>query len=51
MGGLVAAAIFAFNPLVYGELRAGCLELVAAGFVPLFLLMLLRELQQAGSLG
>ncbi len=40
-GGLAAAA-FTYNPYLYGELRAGCLELVAAGFLPLFLRALLR---------
>lgn len=40
--GLVAATVFTYNPYLYGELRAGCLELVAAGFLPLFLRALLR---------
>lgn len=35
--GGVAAAVFTFNPYLYGELRAGCLELVAAGLLPWFL--------------
>lgn len=34
--GALAAAVFTYNPYLYGELRAGCLELVAAGFLPLF---------------
>lgn len=40
--GLVAATVFTFNPYLYGELRAGCLELVAAGFLPLFLRAVIR---------
>lgn len=40
--GGVAAAAFTYNPYLYGELRAGCLELVAAGFLPLFLRALIR---------
>lgn len=42
VAGLVAATAFTYNPYLYGELRAGCLELVAAGFLPLFLRALLR---------
>lgn len=40
--GALAATVFTWNPYLYGELRAGCLELVSAGFLPLFFLALLR---------
>ncbi|MCK6525885.1 hypothetical protein L6R49_31160 [Myxococcota bacterium] len=41
-GGLLAGAIFAFNPYTYGEMAAGCVELVAAGLLPLYALSLVR---------
>lgn len=41
-GGLLAGAIFTFNPYTYGEMAAGCVELVAAGLLPLYALSLVR---------
>ena len=46
--GMAAAAAFTFNPYLYGELRAGCVELVAAGFLPLFLRGLLGVVARPG---
>jgi len=40
--GLVAGAIFATSPYFYGEAGAGCVELVAAGLLPLHALALVR---------
>lgn len=45
-GGVVAGAIFAFCPMLYGEMRAGCLELVAAFTLPLVALAALRLLDK-----
>ncbi len=42
LAGALAATVFTYNPYLYGELRAGCLELVAAGFLPLFLRALIQ---------
>ena len=47
-GGWVAAAVFVFNPYLYGELSAGCIELVAAWFLPLQVLVLLRLCDEPG---
>jgi hypothetical protein len=41
-GGLLAGSIFAFNPYTYGEMSAGCVELVAAWFIPAYALALVR---------
>ncbi|HJN76061.1 MAG TPA: hypothetical protein QGF58_19170 [Myxococcota bacterium] len=41
-GGFLAGAIFAWNPYTYGEMSAGCVELVGAWFIPLYALMLIR---------
>ncbi|MBK9364943.1 MAG: hypothetical protein IPN01_01265 [Deltaproteobacteria bacterium] len=41
-GGLLAGATFTFNPYTYGEMAAGCVELVAAGLLPLYALSLVR---------
>ncbi|MCP4808815.1 MAG: DUF3367 domain-containing protein [Proteobacteria bacterium] len=41
-GGLVAGVLFAFNPYTYGEMSAGCVELVGAWFIPLYVLALIR---------
>jgi hypothetical protein len=46
--GAVAAAAFTWSPYLYGEMSAGCVELVAAGFLPLFGLALLRLCDQPG---
>ncbi|MFT5582738.1 MAG: hypothetical protein ACI9VR_000314 [Cognaticolwellia sp.] len=45
-GGLVAGSLFAFCPMLYGEMGAGCLELVAAFTLPLVLLAALRLLDK-----
>lgn len=45
VAGVVAAAAFVGTPYLYGELRAGCVELVAAGFLPLFLRALIRVIR------
>lgn len=45
-GGFVAGILFCSTPYLYGEGAAGCIELVAAGLLPLHawsLVMLLRE--------
>ncbi len=56
----VGAALFLYSPIFYGEMSAGCLELVAAWFIPLNGYMVLRiceapslkrSLQAAGVLG
>lgn len=41
-GGLLAGSLFAWNPYTYGEMSAGCVELVGAWFIPLYALMLVR---------
>lgn len=46
--GVLSATVFTFNPYLYGELRAGCLELVAAGLLPLFLAALLDVAERPG---
>ena len=46
--GVLAAVVFTFNPYLYGEMSAGCVELVAAGFLPLFALALLRLCEAPG---
>jgi hypothetical protein len=38
----LGAAVFLYNPIFYGEMSAGCLELVAAWFIPLNGYMILR---------
>jgi len=45
-GGLAAGSLFAFCPMIYGEMGAGCLELVAAFTLPLVLLAALRLLDK-----
>ena len=40
--GFLAGALFAWNPYTYGEMSAGCVELVGAWFIPLYALMLVR---------
>ena len=40
LGGFVAGTVFASSPYLYGEGAAGCIELVAAGFLPMFALTL-----------
>ncbi len=46
--GALAAAAFTWTPYLYGEMSAGCVELVAAGFIPLFAWMLLRLCDRPG---
>jgi hypothetical protein len=46
--GALAAAAFTWSPYLYGEMSAGCVELVAAGFIPLFGLALLRLCDEPG---
>ena len=41
-GGLLCGALFAWSPYLYGEMSAGCVELVAAWFFPLQALLMLR---------
>lgn len=41
-GGLMCGGLFAFNPFTYGEMSAGCVELVGAFFIPLTVLCLVR---------
>ncbi len=41
-GGLLCGALLAWNPYTYGEMSAGCVELVGAFFLPLYLLCLVR---------
>ncbi len=43
-GGLLTGSLFAFCPMLYGEMGAGCLELVAAFTLPLVALAALRLL-------
>jgi hypothetical protein len=40
--GMVAAILFSTSPYLYGEGAAGCIELVAAGLLPLFALTLVH---------
>jgi hypothetical protein len=40
--GALAGTVFAFNPYLYGEMSAGCLELVAAFLLPVYALTLVR---------
>ena len=47
-GGLLAGSLFAWNPYLYGEMSAGCVELVAAWFFPLQALLLLRLFDRPG---
>lgn len=47
-GGLVAGVTFASSPYLYGEGAAGCIELVAAGFLPLFAWSLVRLCREPG---
>jgi len=42
LGGFVAGIAFCTSPYLYGEGAAGCIELVAAGLIPLFALTLVR---------
>jgi len=46
--GALAAAAFTWTPYLYGEMSAGCVELVAAGFLPLFAVALLRLCEAPG---
>ncbi|MFH1465427.1 MAG: hypothetical protein ABIO70_13650 [Pseudomonadota bacterium] len=41
-GGALAACVLAYNPLLYGEFSVGSIELVAALFLPLYVLSLVR---------
>ena len=44
--GFVAGTVFATSPYLYGEGAAGCIELVAAGLLPLHALMLLKLVRE-----
>ncbi len=46
--GLVAAGVFVYSPYFYGEMRAGCIELVSCWFLPLQALLLLRLCDRPG---
>ncbi|MED5374831.1 MAG: hypothetical protein VX899_27675 [Myxococcota bacterium] len=46
--GAVVGSLFAFSPMLYGEMGAGCLELVAAFPIPLVALAGLRLLEAPG---
>ncbi len=46
--GVVAAVAFTTSPYLYGEGAAGCIELVAAGLLPLFALALLHLAREPG---
>ena len=48
LGGWVAGTVFATSPYLYGEGAAGCIELVAAGLLPLFAWALLRLARAPG---
>lgn len=48
LGGFVAGIVFATSPYLYGEGAAGCIELVAAGLLPLFALTLVRVARAPG---
>ena len=45
-GGVLAACVLAFNPLLYGEFAVGSIELVAAFFLPLYVWSLVRLAEQ-----
>ncbi len=49
-GGFVAGVVFSTTPYLYGEGAAGCIELVSAGFLPLFAWSLVR-LTRAPTMG
>ena len=46
LGGFVAGITFASSPYLYGEGAAGCIELVAAGLLPLYALTLVRLVRE-----
>lgn len=48
LGGVVAGVTFATSPYLYGEGAAGCIELVAAGLIPLFVLTLVHLVRAPG---
>lgn len=48
LGGVVAGVTFCTTPYLYGEGAAGCIELVSAGFLPLFALTLVRVARAPG---
>lgn len=48
LGGFVAGIAFATSPYLYGEGAAGCIELVSAGFLPLFAWSLVRVVRRPG---
>ena len=45
-GGLLCGALFTWSPYLYGEMSAGCVELVAAWFFPLQALLMLRLFEE-----
>ena len=47
-GGFVAGIVFATSPYLYGEGAAGCIELVAAGLLPLYALTLVHIAREPG---
>ena len=47
-GGFVAGIVFATSPYLYGEGAAGCIELVAAGLLPLYALTLVHIARTPG---
>ncbi len=47
-GGLLCGGLIAWNPYLYGEMRAGCVELVSAWFFPLQAWLLLRLFDRPG---
>ena len=48
LGGFVAGVTFATSPYLYGEGAAGCIELVAAGLLPLYALTLVHITREPG---
>ena len=46
--GLLAAGLFVYSPMFFGEMRAGCIELVSCWFLPLQALLLLRLCDEPG---
>lgn len=48
LGGFVAGVTFATSPYLYGEGAAGCIELVAAGLLPLYALTLVHVARDPG---
>ncbi len=46
VGGALAACVMAFTPLLYGEFSVGSIELVAAFFIPLYVLAVVRLAEQ-----